>query len=114
MPLLKIQTNIAVSSRDTSGLLKKASSAVASMLGKPESYVMVVIESGLPISFAGSDSPAAYLELKSIGLPGNRTAEFSATLCKLLQAELGLTQERIYIEFADAPRHLWGWNGGTF
>ena len=22
--------------------------------------------------------------------------------------------ERIYIEFADAPRAMWGWNGGTF
>ena len=26
----------------------------------------------------------------------------------------GIAGDRIYIEFADAPRRMWGWNGGTF
>ena len=62
----------------------------------------------------GSDAPLAYLELKSIGLPADRTAELSAALCGLISTELSVASDRIYIEFADAQRHLWGWDSATF
>jgi hypothetical protein len=64
--------------------------------------------------FAGSNDPLAYLELKSIGLPTDRTTEFSQTLCDTLSQQLQIPTDRIYIEFSDAERHLWGWNGATF
>jgi len=112
MPLLKISTNRIV--ENTEAVLQATSQAVAAMLGKPERYVMVELHAGLPMSLAGSSEPLAYLELKSIGLPEERTAEFSAALCRLIDEQLGIPAERIYIEFSDAPRHLWGWNGATF
>lgn len=112
MPLLRISTNTHCD--DHAALLQQASAAVAEMLGKPENYVMVEINDKLSMCFAGTSEPLAYLELKSIGLPESRTAEFSNTLCTLLGPVLGVAAERIYIEFADAPRKLWGWNGGTF
>ena len=66
------------------------------------------------MAFAGSEAPAAYLELKSIGLPGERTGELSKALCEMIHDEFGINPERIYIEFSDAPCHMWGWNGATF
>ncbi|HHH44215.1 MAG TPA: hypothetical protein ENK49_08760 [Gammaproteobacteria bacterium] len=114
MPLLRIQTSQAVAADTGKGLLSKASQAVADMLGKPERYVMVSLEHNPDMLFGGSDEPLAYLELKSIGLPEANTAEFSRRLADLLGDELGLPADRIYIEFADAPRAMWGWNGGTF
>jgi len=114
MPLLKIQTNTPVEAGKKKALAVEASRAVAGMLGKPERYVMVSIEENPAMLFAGSHEPLAYLELKSIGLPGNRTAEFSASLTALLGEHLALPADRIYIEFADAPRNMWGWNGATF
>jgi phenylpyruvate tautomerase PptA (4-oxalocrotonate tautomerase family) len=42
------------------------------------------------------------------------TAAISEVLCNLVSAEAGISPDRIYIEFADAPRKMWGWNGGTF
>ncbi len=114
MPYLKIQTNQIVEPSRRPPLLAKASAAVARTLGKPERYVMVALESGTPMSFAGESAPAAYLELKSIGLPEARTAELSQTLCALIQEELGIVPDRVYIEFADAPRRMWGWNSATF
>jgi phenylpyruvate tautomerase PptA (4-oxalocrotonate tautomerase family) len=63
---------------------------------------------------AGNRDPLAYLELKSIGLPAQRTKEFSALLCDLVSRELDIPPDRVYIEFSDAPRAMWGWNGGTF
>jgi len=114
MPLLKIQTNKALDADAGKALAATASGVVAGMLGKPEQYVMISIEHNPAMLFAGNDAPLAYLELKSIGLPDAKTAEFSATLAGMLEQQLGIPAERVYIEFADAARHLWGWNGSTF
>lgn len=114
MPLLKIQTNIPIETAAGDSLIRKASQQVASLLGKPERYVMVSLEENPAMLFGGSDDPLAYLELKSIGLPETRTSELSQALTSLMNAELGLSAERVYIEFTDAPRAMWGWNGGTF
>jgi len=114
MPLLKIQTNKAVDPTTAKTLVGNASAAVADMLGKPERYVMVSLEHNPAMLFGGSDDPLAYLELKSIGLPESQTADLSRNLADLLNKALDLPADRIYIEFADAPRNMWGWNGGTF
>ncbi len=114
MPLLKISTNRPLDEDAVQALLGEASAEVARMLGKPEQYVMVDVSAGRAMSFAGSTAPLAYLELKSIGLPGDRTADFSGRLCALISEHLGVPGDRVYIEFSDAERHLWGWNGATF
>lgn len=114
MPLLTITTNQAFEAARADELLVEVSSAVADMLGKPERYVMVRLEYNPLMLFGGSEAPLAYLELKSIGLPGDRTADFSDTLCDLMEQQLDIPSERVYIEFSDAERHLWGWNGATF
>lgn len=114
MPYLKIQTNQSFTDNQISEVISAASQLVADKLGKPERYVMVAVEPPVPMLFAGTDATAAYLELKSIGLPESRTAELSQALCTLLEDKLGISAERIYIEFADAPRKMWGWNRTTF
>jgi phenylpyruvate tautomerase PptA (4-oxalocrotonate tautomerase family) len=115
MPFLKIQTNHVVDSATGEALLAKASKLVAKKLGKPENYVMVQLQKEAPMLFAGTNAPLAFLELKSIGLPNNSTtADLSASLCTLIEQDLNIPKDRVYIEFSDAPRDMWGWNGGTF
>lgn len=114
MPCLLIRTNIDVSVEKQEPLLRRGSSVIAAALGKPERYVMISLENSVPMLFDASDTPCAYMELKSIGLPADRTKEFSHTLCSLISEELGIATDRIYIEFSDAPRQMWGWNGSTF
>jgi len=114
MPYLKITTNKPLEKDQEAELSKKASTLVSSLLSKPENYVMVEISSGNTMSFAGSNDPLAYLELKSIGLPGEKTADFSSELCHFISTQLNINTDRIYIEFASAERHLWGWNKDTF
>jgi len=114
MPFLKIQTNHNLSGEAAKSLAGKASSLVADMLGKPESYVMTSVEYNPAMTFAGTDAPLAFLELKSIGLPESATAGASQSLCALVSSAAGISEDRIYIEFSDAPRKMWGWNGGTF
>ncbi len=75
---------------------------------------MVSLESNPSMLFAGSDAPLACLELKSLGLAEDRTTEYSRVLCEFIESELGIPQARIYIEFSNGQRHLWGWDSRTF
>lgn len=112
MPVLSITTNSGP--QGSPEILARMSTAVAGMLGKPESYVMLLLQQQRHMLFAGSDAPLAYVELKSIALPVERTTEFSARLCELISTELAIPQERIYIEFSDLQRRLFGWDARTF
>lgn len=112
MPYLRVQSNTTIA--DPNAFLRDASEFVSRLLGKPETYVMVALDPTVPMSFAGSNDPALYLQLKSIGLPESRTKELSAALCDFAEARLSVPKERVYIEFTDAPRAFWGWNGSTF
>lgn len=114
MPYLKIQTNQRVDDGRRAQVLATASRLVADALGKPERYVMIALEGGVSMAFAGSEEPLAYLELKSIGLDEATTAGLSERLCQLMNEHLQIPAERVYIEFANAPRHMWGWKGTTF
>lgn len=114
MPTLLIQTNAVLSEDQTGALLRAASTTVSQALGKSEAYVMTMCEHRPRMLFGGTDAPTAYLELKSIGFPRERAGEISATLCAFITRHLGIPAERIYIEFSDADRKLWGWNGRTF
>lgn len=114
MPTLIIRTNAPNATAAAESLIKKASATVAEALGKPERYVMVILEPPAAMCFGGNTSPLAFLELKSLGLPEDQTPQLSATLCDLLEHELGIAPDRVYIEFASPPRHLFGFDRRTF
>jgi phenylpyruvate tautomerase PptA (4-oxalocrotonate tautomerase family) len=114
MPTLIIQTNAVVPAERRKVVLEAASSLVAEQLGKPESYVMVLMQHNEDMLFGADDAPMAYLELKSLDLPEDRTPELSAALCAFMEQHFGVSPARVYIELASPPRHLFGWNGGTF
>ena len=112
MPVLKVQTNAEF--EDKKAFMEEATELLSSVLMKPTRYIMVMVEKNPDMMFAKSDEPLAYVELKSIGLPEDVTASVSAELCKFLEKHLKVPQDRIYIEFANAKRNMFGWNGGTF
>ncbi len=112
MPLLEITTNTKID--NSQRFAEQASSLTAEMLGKPESYVMVKIHPEQMLIFAGSDEPAAHVKLKSLGLPEDKTADLSASICAFINEQLDIDSARIYIEFSNPERHMWGWDKRTF
>ena len=112
MPLLQVNTNTRVADREA--FLTRASQTVARLLGKPESYVMVILNSEADMLFAGSNDACAHLKLKSLGLDESATASYSQQLCEWIEQELGVDSSRVYIEFAGPARHMWGWDRRTF
>ena len=114
MPLLHLITNLELHEETEQSTAEALSAEASKLLGKPESYVMTIVQGHQAMSFGGTDEPCAYLQVKSLGLPEERTGDFSAALCDHIQDTLGVEPNRIYIEFSSPPRHMWGWDRTTF
>ena len=111
MPLINLRTSLAsVDHRDE--LLLELSAKLAEQTGKPEDYVMTLLETDVPMTFAGSSAPAAFVEVKSIG--ALRPSAMTASLCELIKARMGIPADRVYVHFEDVPASSFGWNGSTF
>lgn len=114
MPTLHIETNIELDAGQIEDLVAKATSLVAESLGKSERYVMVVVHQGALVVLDNDQSPAAYCSLGSIGLEESQCPALAESLCMFLETRAGIPQDRIYIEFKDLSRSMFGWNGKTF
>lgn len=114
MPLIKIETNKTLDDVAVKALLQKTSKFAAEMLRKPEGYVMVSLSDKKAMMFSGTTGPLAYVTLKSIGLPKESCGEYSAAICDFLGKELSIPADRIYIDFAEIPGKMFGWNRETF
>lgn len=113
MPFLSIQTNTALRDEQQSALLDAAAKIVASQLGKPESYVMASFVPAARMRFAGDESPTAFLELSSIGIPDAKRNPLVAALTDVVAQTCGIKTERIFVVLADIGARYWSLNGAT-
>ena len=111
MPFIQINTS-SKSLVDNDLLQKEISKMVAELTGKPENYVMTMIQSNSQMTFAGSDEPCCFIKLKSIG--SLNPSSMSESLCKLIASKTNIKTNRIYIEFIDVKASNWGFNSSTF
>jgi phenylpyruvate tautomerase PptA (4-oxalocrotonate tautomerase family) len=95
MPLLKLETTVALSEEKRKALLASLSKTVAEAIGKPEQYVMVAAGQAVML-MAGTAGEAAFVDIRSIGgLTSQVNQRLSQRICKLLSDSLGLRQDRI-------------------
>src|SRR5215472_6527522 len=114
MPLLKLETMVALSDEKKKTVLAALSKAVADTIGKPEQYVMVSTSQSTML-MSGKAGEAAFVDIRSIGgLNGETNRKLSQQICKLLKDSLGIASDRVYLNFSDVEAGNWGWNGGTF
>ncbi|WP_309381720.1 phenylpyruvate tautomerase MIF-related protein [Cerasicoccus frondis] len=114
MPYLNIQTNQSLSPESLEKLLAGSSKLVAEGLGKSEEFMMVSVKDNTPMIFGGKPGPTAFLEIKSIGIPANKTKEICRLLCELVKSVADIPPERVYVKFNDVQRSMWGWKGDMF
>ncbi|KAG6509565.1 hypothetical protein ZIOFF_027565 [Zingiber officinale] len=115
MPCLILSTNVSLDGVDTSAIFSEVTKAVARIMGKPETYVMVVLKASVPISFGGSEQPAAYGELVSVGfLSPDVNKNLSAAVSSVLETKLSVPKSRFFLKFYDSEGANMGWNGSTF
>ncbi len=111
MPLINVKTSLP-DVENSELLLKKLSKELSELTCKPEQFVMTLLQTNVPMTFAGSMEACCYVEIKSIG--SIDPPEMSKVFCKLIEDATGIPIERIYIGFEDIPPKFWGWNGRTF
>ncbi|MBN2719338.1 MAG: light-inducible protein [Deltaproteobacteria bacterium] len=114
MPLIKMQTSVAIHPENLDSVMKSLSDIVARETGKPGTYIMVTIEQ-TPMMLAEKSGDAVLFDIRGIGgLTQNVNASLTAGLCQFCSDELNVPANRVYATFTDVPRSNWGWNGNTF
>jgi len=114
MRLLRLETSVALPEDKRKALLSPLSKAVAETIGKPEQYVMVTASQAAML-MSGKPGDGAFVDLRSIGgLGEDVTRKLSQQVCKLLKDSLGISPDRVYLNFTDVEAGNWGWNGSTF
>ena len=113
MPYLSIHTNSAMPEQAQSALLDAASKIVSSQLGKPEDSVMASFVPAARMRFAGEESPTAFLELSSIGIPDSKRNPLVSTLTDLVARSCQINTDRIFVVLTDVKAPFWSLNGAT-
>ena len=86
MPLIKVLTS-ATEVKNANELLNELSKELSSSTGKPEAYVMAILQTSVPMTFGGTDLPCCYVEVKSIG--SLKPSHMSDLFCKLIEKKTG-------------------------
>ena len=115
MPTAIVNTNVPSDKIKDTDVAKSLSKIVATTIGKPEQYVMTLIQTDQVMTYSGTQEPCAFVRIVSIGgLNSEKNVTISTEVCGLLESQYKIDPSRIYIEFVDSERHMFGWNSRTF
>ena len=112
MPFIQVNTSFKSVVENDDLLQKDISTMIAELTGKPENYVMTMIQRDIKMTFAGSDEPCCFIKVKSIG--SLSPSSMSKSLCELIASKTNINTNRIYIEFIDVKASNWGFNSTAF
>ena len=111
MPFIQTKTNLTITQEKEEILKTRFGKAIECIPGKTENWLMLDFEDGRNMYFRGEyDRDLAILDVK---LFGEATREdfnrLTAELTKIMQEELGIPPEGVYITYEKIED--WGWNG---
>jgi phenylpyruvate tautomerase len=114
MPYLSIQTNVGIEEEEQRRLLSQAAEIVATTLNKPVEYVMVAWTPASNMTFDRDPNGAAFLDLRSIGIPEASRQQLPGALAKCVSEHLRINAERVFLVMTDVPGKYWGAGEQTF
>ena len=114
MPYLNFETNGSLAPSKSESILKNFSTQIASLLGKPEDYVMIRIGFSPSMSFAGTAEACAFWTLIHLGLDDLQIPDLSQTLTTAVSHALSKRPKRIYRRFGSPQRSHFAHNRNPF
>ena len=113
MPFVDSKITLKISDEKKETLKAKIGEAI-SIIGKPESYLMVGFEDDYTLYFAGNKlEKGAYVSIDVFGSVNSSQADqMTARICEIYEEELGIPGNNIYVEYRGTRD--WGWNGRNF
>ena len=113
MPMIeaKVTMELPAEKRD---VLKAEFGKAISIMGKPESYLMINLVDKQDLYFGGKKlDKGAYIEVKVLGsIDGGASDKMTAKPCEILEKELGIPGNAVYVSYWGTAN--WGWNGSNF
>jgi len=116
MPLIALDTSCEVAeAAKKQALVAGLSRLVVEGTGKPEQYVMACVRDKVAMAMSGSAAPCALVTVKAIGgLSKSVNQGLAGKITQMLQRELDLPGDRVYITFEELDAGHWAWKGKTF
>ena len=116
MPLIQLETSFSFPDQNRKqAITKMLSQITAEGTGKPEQYVMACIHENVAMTLSGAAGPCALVTIKAIGgLSKSVNNALAGKISQLLQRELNIPPNRVYITFEELSPAHWAWEGKTF
>jgi phenylpyruvate tautomerase len=115
MPLIEVQLSAKLSAEDQVVLMTNLSKAVAGKLGKPESYMMVVLRPEAALMMGARPDPAALVQVRSVGtISPSQAREIAGAVSQCLAKVSGIEEDRVYCVFQGVPGAMWAQGADTF
>ena len=113
MPMITSKISVGVSEEKRETLKAELGRAI-SIMGKPESYLMLGFEDNYCLYFAGKRlDKGAFVSVELLGDENPAACErMTAEICAIFERELGIPGNAVYITYAGFKN--WGWNGRNF
>ena len=114
MPFINTKYNRPLSAEKEEAIKTKLGKAIELIGGKTEQWLMLGFEENCRLWFRGeNDVPMAMVEIQIFGQASESDCErMTARVCEILSEELGITPDRVYVNYTFST--CWGWNGGNF
>ena len=114
MPYIKTTVSKELTDTNKENLKTKLGQAIALIPGKNESWLMLAFEDKTAMYFKGDGTQDyAYIEVSIFGTTSDAAYDrLTAALSEIVNEELGIARENIYIKYEEAEH--WGWNGVNF
>ena len=114
MPLMTIRSSVKIDDTAVGSMLSACSARLAELLAQPEAYVMTLFDRPARMTMAGTANPCCLVEIRSVvALSNEQTRAMAQAFCPMLTEHLGVPPNRIFLNFTDFPRSMWGFNGST-
>ena len=107
----KVTMQLPAEKRD---VLKAEFGKAISILGKPESYLMINLVENQDLYFGGKKlDKGAYVEIKVLGnVDSSSSNKMTAKICEILEKQLDIPGDAVYVSYFGTSN--WGWNGSNF
>ncbi len=113
MPMIKVETTVSLPAEKRDVLKAELGKAI-SIMGKPESYLMINLVDDQDLYFGGKKmEKGAFVEVKALGnIDAGQSDKMTAKICEILNTQLGIPGNAVYAAYFGTSN--WGWNGSNF
>ena len=114
MPFIDTKTNVRITPEKETLLKQRLGEAISTFPGKSEYWLMLSFDDNSRMWFRGYNHlPMAMVEIKLFGSAEAALCNrMTATVSKLFEDVLGISPERVYVNYTFSE--VWGWNGENF